>query len=161
MFSLIMIIAFVIIIEFLENANYERKKYKTNYQYYKKNLMTKSEKEFYNKIKTLEQEIPVKIIPQVNLAAIIDKKGNSKYRNELFRNIDFGIFDQDLNDILLLVELNDSTHFLKKRKKRDESVKRICVKSNIKLITFYTNKPNEIHYVCERIKNEIITRQEK
>lgn len=36
------------------------------------------------------------IIPQVNLATIINKK-NKVFCTELFRNIDFGIFDNKFN----------------------------------------------------------------
>lgn len=115
--------------------------------YCKKNLMTKTEIEFYNKIKDLEGYI---IIPQINLASIIKKEGNNKYINELFKVIDFGVFNSNYEP-LLLIELNDSTHNQINRKDRDLKVKKICNDANIKLINFYTNYPNEIEYVRNRI----------
>lgn len=151
----LLIICFLILIDILENISFNNKKYKVSYKYIKKKLMTQSEKNFYNKIKSLEHELPIKIIPQVNLAAIIDKTGKAKYRNELFRNIDFGIFDVELENILLLIELNDLTHRYKSRIKRDQTVKKICNNAQIKLITFYTNKPNEPEYLHNKIKQEL------
>lgn len=118
--------------------------------YFPKNFMTNAEKQFYNTISSLNQQYI--IIPQVNLATIVTKKTtkNSTHRTELFRNIDFGIFDKNFN-LLLLIELNDSTHNSFKRKDRDLKVKRILNECNIKLLTFYTKYPNESNYVINRI----------
>lgn len=41
------------------------------------------------------------------------------------------------------------------RIKRDIKVKNICNSANIKLITFYTNYPNNKDYVIKRIKQEL------
>ena len=136
----------------ITKAENEKQKNKTENEYKKTNLMTQTELFFYNKIQELEQEY--KIIPQLNLGAIIEKQ-NKGYRNELFKNIDFAIFSKDFKEILLLIELNDSTHNQSKRKKRDKNVKEICNKAQIKLITFYTKYPNEKEYVLNRIKEEI------
>lgn len=120
--------------------------------YNKRQFMTGYETSFYNKIKDLETEY--EIVPQINLATIIEKV-DSKYRNELFRNIDFGIFDKDYKNLLLLIEINDNTHNQKHRQIRDKKVKSICNEAGINLITFYTNYANEKSYVINRIKNEI------
>lgn len=120
--------------------------------YQKKPFMTKCEYEFY--LRLLELEPEYKVIPQINLATIIQKT-NGGYINELFKNIDFAIFDKDLKNVLLLIELNDNSHNKINRKDRDLRVKKICNDANIKLITFYTNYPNEKVYVINRIKNQI------
>ncbi len=60
-----------------------------------------------------------------------------------------------MKNILLLIELNDSSHNKNVRKDRDLKVKKICNDANIKLITFYTKYPNEKDYVINRIKQEI------
>lgn len=145
------------IIKFLAkllNAQDESNKQETKQEnlYKAKNLMTKNELVFYNKLKELEYEY--KIVPQLNLGTVIQKTTKG-YRNELFKNIDFAIFSNDFSKLLLLVELNDSTHKQSKRRKRDKRVKEICSKANIKLITFYTTYPNEKEYVVNRIKQEI------
>lgn len=115
--------------------------------------MTNNERLFYNKIKCLEPEY--KIIPQVSLASIISKENNNKYYTDLFRNIDFAIFDTNLQEVLLLIELNDGTHKLKKRKSRDAKIKKICNAAGIPLLFFYTKYPNEKDYVINRIRNII------
>ena len=115
--------------------------------------MTNNERLFYNKIKCLEPEY--KIIPQVSLASIISKENNNKYYTDLFRNIDFAIFDTNLQEVLLLIELNDGTHKLKKRKSRDAKIKKICNAAGIPLLFFYTKYPNEKDYVINRIRNVI------
>ena len=60
----------------------------------KASLMTECEKSFFDAIKNLAS--PKYIVqPQINLASIINKESHTKYQNELFRNIDFGILDQN------------------------------------------------------------------
>lgn len=120
--------------------------------YIKRNFMTSAEMNFYNKINELNDEYIV--IPQVNLGTVIEKETKG-YRNELFKNIDFAIFSKDFKEVLLLIELNDSTHQQSKRRKRDRNLYDICKNANIKLITFYTKYPNEKNWVLNRIKNEI------
>jgi len=120
--------------------------------YIRKNFMTQTELVFYNKIKELESNY--RIIPQLNLATVI-KKVNKGYYSELFRNIDFAIFDKEYKTLLLLIELNDNTHNYSNRKNRDLKVKDICNNAGIKLITFYTNCPNEKNYVLKRINDEL------
>jgi len=80
--------------------------------------------------------------------------GEYRYQNELYRNIDFGIFDKDYN-ILLLIEINDYSHQQNNRQKRDMQVKNITSQAGIKLIVFYTNKPNKPEYIIERILREL------
>lgn len=121
--------------------------------YQKKSLMTSYEYSFYLKIKDLEAQY--KIIPQLNLATIVDKNRTYKYRNELFRIVDFAIFNYDYSEILLLIEINDKTHYQKKRKERDKRVQNICERIGVPLIKFYTDKPNEKDYVLNRIVKEI------
>lgn len=118
--------------------------------YKKKNLMSDYEYKFYLILEELEK-YNYKVIPQLNLATVIEKVNNNKYYSELFRNIDFAIFDNKLNELLLLIEINDSTHNTKKRKARDIKVKNICANAGINLITFYTKYANEKEYVLNRV----------
>ena len=122
-----------------------------NDKYQKKELMTNCEKYFYNVIKKLNNKYI--IIPQVNLATIINKKTKS-YCNELFRNIDFGIFDKKFN-ILLLIEINDKTHLQSSRIERDKKIKKICKDADVPIIFFYTKHFNKPNYIIERILKEI------
>ena len=136
------------------NKQIKKNKIRSNENIYReKPLMTNTEKNFYQKLKVLEPKY--KIIPQVNLGTIIEKISSEKFENELFRNIDYGIFTNDFSKVLLLIELNDQTHNQPQRKKRDIKVKEICNKANIPIMTFYTNYPNNQEYVINRILNKI------
>ena len=123
--------------------------------YISKRFLSNNEYNFLNKFIDLENELHVNIVPQVNLASVIDKVSDSKFHNELFRNIDFGIFNADYSKLLLLIELNDESHNNYHRKKRDIKVRDICNKAGIKLITFYTRYSNEKEYVKSRIIKEL------
>ena len=120
-----------------------------------KQFLSNSEYDFLTKFIDLENELHVNIVPQVNLASIIQKVSNSRFNTELFRNIDFGIFNADYSKLLLLIELNDESHNNYHRKKRDIKVRDICNKAGIKLITFYTRYSNEKEYVKSRIIKEL------
>lgn len=93
------------------------------------------------------------------MATILKKETNNYYINELFRNIDFGVFTKDYNKLLLLIEINDNTHNSRKRIARDKKVDEILISAGIKLIKFYSKYPNKKEYVKSRIKNEIIKMQ--
>jgi len=123
-------------------------------------FMTYNEKIFYYKLLDLKKKYNYIIQPQINLATIIKKK-NHKYANDLYRNIDFGIFTDKYDKLLLLIELNDKSHYRKDRKERDKKVKKITEEAGIKLITFHTKDPNRKEYVINRILKEIETEKEK
>ena len=129
--------------------------------YSKKDLMTRFERYFYDILVELEEELDVIIHPQVNLATIVRKEINNHYINELFRNIDFAIFDKDYKKVLLLIEINDNTHYTKKRIVRDIKVEKILKQADIKLMKFYSNYPNNKDYVKNRVKQEIISLKRK
>ena len=158
-FIVILVIIFVIcyIRNFIEIKAINKNKTKAvnNNIYTKKKLMTDYEKYFYNILKELETELNIKIHPQINLASIITKQTNNYYISELFRNIDFAIFDENYDELLLLIEINDSTHNSSKRISRDKKVDAIVKNAGIKLIKFYSNYSNKKDYVKERIKKEL------
>lgn len=126
-------------------AIYSRRKFITDYERY-----------FYNIFVELEQELMIKIVPQVSLSTIIKKEVNNYYITELFRNIDFAVFDKEYKEVLLLIEINDSTHNTKTRSIRDKKVEKILKDAGIRLIKFYSNYPNKYDYVKSRVRNEII-----
>lgn len=119
-------------------------------KYHSKELMTAAEKSFYLTLSEIVGEEFI-VQPQINLATIINKESASKYQNELYRNIDFGIFRKSNYQLLLLIELNDKTHNDTKRRQRDIKVKEICEKANLPLIAFWLNMPNTKDYVTNRI----------
>ncbi len=101
----------------------------------KNSLLTQTEIEYYDVIRSILGS-EYMLLPQINLASIIDKKGDVNFRNELFRNVDFGVFDCNFRP-LFLIEINDGSHFRKDRIERDEKVKEICKKAKIPLLTFW------------------------
>lgn len=126
--------------------------------YVQKDFMTQTELTFYNKLRELE--IEYKIVPQVNLATVV-RKISKGYINELFKNIDFAIFDNNYKKLLLLIELNDDTHNNIDRRDRDLKVRKICNDAGIKLITFHTKYPNEKDYILNRIRKELVNNSEQ
>lgn len=136
--------------DYTENQQLSCKKYNSKF------LMTKNEQYFYNIINKAFSDKYL-IMPQVNLASILNKKKQyqNEYQNELFRNIDFGIFDKETTAPLLLIEINDKSHNEKKRQYRDVKVKGILQNANIKLITFYTKFTNKEDYIINRIKENL------
>lgn len=139
-------------ISFYKDDNYKKEQPK---KYESKSLLTKNEMYFYNVISENFKEYLIQ--PQVNLATIIEKHKDypTQYQNELFRNIDIGIFDKKTMQCLLLIEINDKTHNQRNRIKRDIKVKQICEDAGINLITFHTKFENRPEYIVNRIKKEI------
>lgn len=71
-------------------------------------LLTQNEQNYYKAILSV---LPAgyRVFPQINLAAIIEKSQTSKYRSELFRNLDFVITDAEYHP-RIAIEINDATH---------------------------------------------------
>lgn len=118
------------------------------YYVVKERLMSKTEYDYYKIFDAYFGDKYV-ILPQVNLAAVIDKVGEG-YRTELFRNADFGVFDYNYRP-LLLIEINDNTHFRKDRVLRDEKVKEICKKAKLPLVTFWTKDGVDEQYIFKTL----------
>ncbi len=107
------------------------------FKYESKQLLSQCEVKYMTAIKEVLNEINPDYIltPQVNLASIIKRK--TKYANELFRNLDFGVFDKSYK-IVVAIEINDKTHNQQERRSRDKKVSAILAEANIPLITFWT-----------------------
>ena len=133
----------------LEESNNEEGQEEATYTH-KDSLLTNFEKTFYKKLKHVVPEEYI-LQAQVNLASVVKKNFNNKFINELSsRNIDFGIFDEDLKPIVL-IELNDKSHKQQSRYKRDLKIREILEEANIPLITFYTGYENTESYIEKRL----------
>lgn len=99
--------------------------------YYKKfSIMNKIEKTFFEFIKKHLKNNYI-IFPQVNLQTIITTNKN-KRNDELYRNVDFCIFDAITYEPLLIIELNGKHHYLNPYwQERDKSIESICIDSNL------------------------------
>ena len=129
----------------------------------KDSIMSECEKEYFAIFRELLPDGYL-VQPQINLASVIDKETQSAYRNELFRNIDFGVFDSDYN-LKLLIEINDNTHNKTDRIIRDMRVNEICKSAGVPLVEFWVkdgiekDKIGEVlsKYIFDNKKEEILT----
>ena len=92
--------------------------------------------------------------PQVNLASFIIKNDNSPFHNELFRNVDFLITNEQYAP-LFVIEINDQTHLTKERKERDEKVQRICEEAGIPVVKFWTSYGVNKDYIQKKVNETI------
>lgn len=151
--TIIAIVALIIVLKNkkrkIEELEWENEDIKKKAYCKKTSLMTRSEKILFNKIQEAIKGTNLIVLPQINLATIIHK--SSLKRPELFRNIDFGIFQNNTFEPLCLIELNDKSHEEPERIARDINVKKILEACNLPLITLYTNQNNEPKYIKKRI----------
>lgn len=122
-------IFFVVLIGIIFGAMYllDNKVSENIKSFSKKNLMTKNEIEFFNR---LTEALPeYYIFPQVAMASILQVKksndGNKSYglRNRFSHKIiDYLVCDADLN-IVAIIELDDKTHSQQKDSDRDAMTK--------------------------------------
>lgn len=124
-------------------------------KYIRKEFISKCEKKYAEVIEKCISPV-YKLIPQINLASIIQKENETKYNTDLFRNIDFGIFTR-YYDLLVLIEINDPTHERRDRIGRDKSVKYILDEAGIPLVTFWTKYGTNEEYIKERLKKYCLT----
>ncbi len=118
-----------------------------------KTLITNSEKAFYLAIQTVLPHGYL-VFPQMNLAAFIQRTDNAIFRNELFRNVDFLITDDEYQP-KLVIEINDQTHLTPDRRNRDEKVRNICEEAGIPTVTLWTSYGVNEAYIQSRISETL------
>lgn len=121
----------------------------------KEMLITDTEDKFFKAIKEIIPE-SYNVFPQINLAAFIEKTDNSRFRNELFRNVDFLITDEKYAP-KIAVEINDKTHLDADRRERDEKVKNICEEAGIPIINLWTSYGVNKEYIKEKINKTLLS----
>ena len=119
----------------------------------KNSLVTETERKYLSAICQVTPQ-GYTVQAQVNLASIIEKTDNSKFQNELYRNIDACIFDAYFKPIAL-IEINDSTHNAPSRIERDKKVAMICEEAGIPLIRFWTQYGINLDYMRKKISEAI------
>ena len=148
-FLLVVVIILLVFLSAMASVGMKKKKKPTEiWTYTKKTLMTKTEMRYFEMIQKAAEGYNV--VPQVNLAAILQKHGDFKYQNELFRNIDFGVFDEHYN-VVILIEINDPSHNRKDRQERDEKVRNLCESVGIPLVEFWTKDKHKQKDVDEEL----------
>ena len=109
----------------------------------KETLMSAPERQlYYELMQAVGAEFDV--FPQLALVTLVDKI-DASYRNELFRVVDFALFDKRTNRPLLVIELNDASHLRDDRKLRDEKVKCILRRAGLKLLTLTLDDIGDAH----------------
>lgn len=116
-------------------------------------LLTQTEIEYYETLSAIigGGYLP---FPQINLATVVDKEGRTNARTELFRNIDFGVFDYNFKPILL-IEINDNSHMRKDRIERDKKVAKILKKAKLPLVTFWVKDGIDVNAMRSAIAKYI------
>ncbi|MCL2847673.1 MAG: DUF2726 domain-containing protein [Firmicutes bacterium] len=115
-------------------------------------ILSKPERIFYEQLKNIIDTRVYDIFPQIALVSVIDKLTLASYRNELFRIADFCIVDKRTSEPLLLIELNDASHYKSERKARDEKVKDLCARAGIDIVTFSLEEATDTHFVSKTIR---------
>lgn len=126
----------------------------------KKRVLTDNEKRFFHLAKQVLAKDLI-ITPQANLQSFIDTDSITR-NDELFRNIDFVIFNAEDYIPLLAIELNEYQHYTNPHYiKRDKSVKMILKVIGLPLVTLETEmieqkSDNELRNIIKSIINSYI-----
>lgn len=111
--------------------------------YRSKPILTDREYGFYVKLRDLADEYELQIFTKVRLADLIEPKDRSDlslwwecFNKIKAKHIDFALADRDTN-IILLIELDDSTHARADRVERDEFVDAILDNTGYTLMRTY------------------------
>ena len=108
-------------------------------------IFTRNEWQNYKTLREITAEKGYIICPKVRLLDIVKpRNGAKKYKTLLYKiqskHVDFVVCDQNMN-IIVIIELDDSTHDTQKRKARDEFVDTILRSVGYKIIhTRYINR---------------------
>lgn len=119
----------------------------------KSSLLSKSERAYYI---ALCAAVPhgYCVLPQSNLAAFLYRTDDARFHNELFRNVDFLITSAQFQP-LMVVEINDQTHYNHERKERDEKVRHICEEAGIPVLTLWTSYGVNSEYIQKRVEETL------
>ena len=127
-----------------------KQKPKQERSYKSKSGMSEAEQGFYKKLVSIFSE-QYNVQFQVPLSSVIKKESSERFQNELYRTIDFALFDKDTFEPVILIELNDKSHLEGRRQYRDIKVKEICEQAELKIVTFWTQYENKPEYIKKRI----------
>ncbi len=88
------------------------------------------------------------------LASFVSRTDNSRYQNELYRNVDFLITNTSYEP-KFVIEINDKSHLTPQRRERDAKVRKICEEAGIPIITLWTSYGVNREYIKRRINETI------
>jgi len=138
----------------------EYKFYDPNKKYtLKQQPLTQEESRFFNMAKTIITN-KYYVSPQINLQTIIETNTNTR-NDELFRNVDIGIFNSVTLTPKLLIEINGKQHYKDEYWiERDKSVSNILRDAGLQLLTIETQTirkmtDSQLHKLIKIINGQI------
>lgn len=152
--AILLILIPLIIKEFTKNKR--NKKIKLNYKKCN-SLFTKSEINFLQILKIAIDNNKYEIYGKVRIADIlkpnnINKKTNYIAFNKIkSKHFDYVICNKNNYLIEYVIELNDKSHNLPKRRERDNFVRNACKSANLKLIEIPAKRIYDIKEIREKI----------
>lgn len=133
--------------------NYYKEKYIS-----KRYMISLNELNFFKQLQILINEMDLNLFTQVSLYSIIETKNKTYNYEELnkikSKSIDFVIADKKSCRARLCIELDDTTHENKDRKKRDKFINELFENMKIKLLRIKVKE--DYNKEIQEIKQEII-----
>lgn len=119
--------------------------------YQKRWLFSYNEKDAYNKLKPIADELGLTVFAKVRLLDLLEPtKGNPKYKTYFYKvqakHVDFVLCDEKLI-ARYVIELDDSSHDTEDRKKRDSFVDEVVTSVGYKII--------HVRAITDDIKNQL------
>jgi len=120
--------------------------------YQKRWMFTYNEKDAYNKLKPIAEELGYTVFAKVRLLDLLEPaKGNPKYKIYFYKvqakHLDFVLCDEKLV-ARYVIELDDSSHDTESRKKRDDFVDKVLTSVGYKII--------HVRAITDDIKKQLI-----
>ena len=128
----------------------------------RKHLLTKTEVAFYKTLlKICAQSFPdVGIAMQVRLGDIINCSDSDWHKGFgpkiSAKHIDFVLFDQETTEILLCIELDDSSHNRPDRKRRDKFINKAMIAANAPLLRISTKNMSNQKVITRQVSALIL-----
>ena len=128
----------------------------------KKEFIKENKRHFLEILLELEEELNIRVHPNLNLKDIISKKD---YKRGVGYTFDFALFNNDYSKILLLIEINDNIYTSELSNMQiinfedNKETKNLCDEMNMKLITFYSEFLNEKKQISNKIKRKLFNQK--
>lgn len=154
------VVVLIIASKFIDKS-FRKPKLSLKYHYKHKDfLMTKSENEFFDIIcESVGSNYYV--FPQMHLSSFIDHRvrngqsWGSAFAHINQKSVDYVICDRKYRRPLLAIELDDSSHILDSRQKRDYEVETILKEAGVPLLRFKEINKTSNEGVAERIRDAL------
>ncbi len=131
--------------------------------YHKVDLFTENEKTIYRELNRIAESKNLKVLAKIRMADLVNVNHDIKsryFKDNLYRisskHIDFALCEPDWLQPVLLIEVDDSSHTVPDRVKRDIFINEVYEKTGYKLLRIYG-----IQNLEDKITNEISNLQKQ